>query len=59
MTKNNAHLMPAFIACMAGLIPTTVFASETGHADMLNLTTHTVGYIASILVHMWINAAHF
>jgi len=38
--------MSAFIACIAGLLPAAVYASETGPADSLGLTTHTVGYLA-------------
>ena len=44
---------------IAAFVPAALFASEAVHADTLDLTTHTVGYLASILVHMWINAAHF
>jgi len=38
--------MSAFIAGIAGLLPAALFASETGPADSLGLTTHTVGYLA-------------
>ena len=44
--KNRSYVMSAFIACIAGLLPAAVYASETGPADSLNLTTHTVGYLA-------------
>ena len=44
--KNRSYVMSAFIACIAGLLPAAVYASETGPADSLGLTTHTVGYLA-------------
>jgi len=34
------------IACVAGLLPVAVIAGATGHAGALDLTTHTVGYLA-------------
>jgi NhaD family Na+/H+ antiporter len=34
------------IACMAGLLPVAVVAGVTGHADAVDLTTHTAGYLA-------------
>jgi len=44
--KNRSYVMSAFIAGIAGLLPAALFASETGPADSLGLTTHTVGYLA-------------
>jgi NhaD family Na+/H+ antiporter len=46
MMKNRSYFMSAFIAGIAGLLPAALFASETGPADSLGLTTHTVGYLA-------------
>ena len=47
--KNRSYVISAFIACIAGLLPVAVYASETGTVDSLDLTTHTVGYLALVI----------
>ena len=54
-----SRCLPTVTAMIAAFVPAALFASEAVHADTLDLTTHTVGYLASILVHMWINAVYF
>ena len=59
-----SRYLAAVAAIFVAFIPAALFASEAAHADALDLTTHTVGYLAlgygaSIVVHMWTNAAHF
>jgi len=57
MMKTNAYLMAARLskclatvsACIAGLIPVAVFASEAGLVDTLDLTTHWVGYLSLVI----------
>ena len=54
MTNNRSHTttgvisryLPAVAAMFAAFIPAALFASEAAHADTLDLTTHTVGYLA-------------
>ena len=52
--KNISYLTTGYIsrclfaitAIVAVFIPAVLFASESVHADALDLTTHTVGYLA-------------
>jgi NhaD family Na+/H+ antiporter len=41
-----SRIMPAVTAIVAVLMPAVVFASEATQANTLDLTTHTVGYLA-------------
>ena len=38
--------LPAATAMIAAFLPAALFASEATHADTLDLTTHTVGYLS-------------
>ena len=52
--KNSSYLttwfisrcLPTVTAMIAAFVPAALFASEAVHADTLDLTTHTVGYLA-------------
>ncbi|MEN8204479.1 MAG: sodium:proton antiporter NhaD [Pseudomonadota bacterium] len=54
MTNNRSHqstgfisrYLPGLTAVLAACLPSALFASEATHADTLDLTTHTVGYLA-------------
>jgi len=41
-----SRYLPAVTAMIAAFLPATLFASEATHADALDLTNHTVGYLA-------------